>query len=469
MSATPVPATRIPDAREVSAQVDEYMKAAVQYDQFSGSILVARNGVPVFLRAYGMANYEVSAPNTAETVFCIASLTKQFTATAILQLHERGKLNVGDPICDYLDDCPAAWHPITIRHLLTHTSGIPNYSSLPDWDEVLALKTYTHSELVALFRNLPLQFVQGEKFKYTNSGYYLLGLIIERASGKAYRQYLQDRIFAPLGMKQSGYNESRSLIPNLATGYYSLGTSFINARYVSPTTNLGASGIYSTVGDMLRWDQALYSDTMLSPKLRDEMFTPFLSDYGYGWQIGEKFGRRKTDHSGSDNGFSTYIVRFPADRMTVIVLSNSDRTSAGRVGLNLSAIVFGAPYKLPTAQLRDILWDTIANSGIDRAVAQYRDLRKTQPGTYDFGEDTLLDLGFDLFDAGKISAATKIFELSLAAFPRSSDSLYGIGAVAEALGDTAKAIAYFEKSLAANPTNRYSAAGLVRLRKAGTK
>lgn len=209
----PAPATAL-DTREAAAKIDGYMKAAVRHAQFSGSVLVARDGSPIFSKSYGMANYELNVPNTSRTVYRIASLTKQFTAMAVVQLHEQGKLSIGDPICKYLRECPATWRQITIRHLLTHTSGIPNYSSLPDWDEVLAVKTYERPEFVSLFRSLPLEFTPGEKFEYTNSGYYLLGQIIERASGQSYADYLRDRIFAPLGMAYSGYDETRSLVPN---------------------------------------------------------------------------------------------------------------------------------------------------------------------------------------------------------------------------------------------------------------
>lgn len=454
---------------ETAAAFDDYMKAAVRYDQFSGSVLLARDGVSVFSQSYGMANYELDAPNTVQTVFRIASITKQFTAVAIMQMHEQGKLNVGDPICKHLEQCPAAWRPITIRQLLTHTSGIQNYSSLPDWDELLAVKSYQHSDLVALFRDLPLQFEPGDKYEYSNSGYYLLGLILERASGKTYGQYLREKIFEPLGMTHSGYEESRSLIPNRASGYYSLGTSFINAPYMNPTVTYAAGGIHSNLGDLLLWDQALYSEKLLSRNSLEQMFTPFKNGYGYGWRIGEKHGRRETDHSGSLNGFSTYIMRFPAERVTVIVLSNSDRASAGRVGVDLSAIYFGAPYEVPSPKLREILWDLIVQKGVAAAIHDYRELKRSQAGTFDFGEATLVDLGYDLFEGQNLAAALEIFKLNLEGFPQSAFSYDGLADIAAAQGDKQKAVAYFEKSLSLDPKNRYAVDALARLRKGASK
>lgn len=192
VSATPVaartqaalaPSTTAPAGKALDTALDAYLAAATKNEQFSGTVLLARDGKPVFVRSYGMANYELGVPNSADTVFRLASVTKQFTALAVMQLQEQGRLKVDDPICRYLADCPAAWRPITIRELLNHTSGIPNFSSLPDWDEVLSRRDYTPAELVSLFRDLPLKFTPGEKYDYSNSGYHLLGLIIERASG----------------------------------------------------------------------------------------------------------------------------------------------------------------------------------------------------------------------------------------------------------------------------------------------
>jgi len=338
-----------------AAAFDAYLRAAVENEHFSGTVLVARDGAPVFRRNYGLANYELSAPFTPDTVFNVASITKQFTAAAVLQLQEQGRLSVTDPICDYLDDCPAAWRAITIRHLLTHTSGIPNYSSLPNWDEELVVRDYTPAEMTALFRDLPLQFTPGERHRYSNSGYHLLALIIERVSGVSYPTYLNDRFFAPLGMTHTRFSNSRALVLGRATGYYSLGTSFRNASLHSPTIYYGSAGIYTTAGDLLIWDQALYSDRVLNQASRDAMFTPFLDNYAYGIRAGESFGHRQVNHSGSAQGFSSYLLRFIDDNVTVIVLSNSDAANATRVGQSLAAIYFGADYQMPAETLHDIL------------------------------------------------------------------------------------------------------------------
>lgn len=456
-----------PSDAQVVAKVDAYMRAAVAFEQFTGAILVARNGRPIIDTAYGMANYELDVPNTPATVYPIASLTKQFTAAAILQLQEQGKLKVGDPVCNYLDDCPTAWRSITLHQLLTHTSGIPNYSSLPEWDEVVGRKTYRRFELVDLFRDLPLQFAPGEQFRYSNSGYVLLGLVIERASGQRYGAYLHDRIFAPLGMQHSVFEEGGTLVRGRAAGYYSRGTQFVHSPYsVDPSTSFGSAGIASTTADLLRWDQALYNTRLLSQASLEAMFTPNLKGYGYGWQVGEALGRRKFDHSGSNDGYSSYILRFPDERVTVIVLGNGDRMSAGRTGSNLATIVFGGEVALPKAQLRDLLWDRIVQRDVQAAIAYYRELRRTQPTAHDFGDEPLVDLGYDLISASKLDEAAAIFDFNLEQHPDSAYSYDGLADIALEQGDKPRAIGLFERSLAMDPDNDYAKDGLKRLRPA---
>lgn len=454
------------DRGALAVEVDAFMRAAVRNDQFSGAILIARDGVPLIDTAYGMASLELSVPNTPQTVFQIASVAKQFTAMAIMQLQERGKLNVGDSICKYLSDCPAAWAPITLRHLLTHTSGIRNYSSLPEWDEALGLKRYRYAEFVDLFRNLPLESAPGEKFKYSNSGYYLLGLIIERVSGEAYGRFLETNIFAPLGMSHSIYDDNRAIIRGAATGYYSRGTQFITAPYLDPTVKLGDSGIALTTGDLLRWDQALYTEKLVSRRSLDEIFTPYRNGYGYGWEIGEKLGRKTIGHGGSDTGFSSYILRVPNDRLTIIVLSNSNRTSAGRTAITLAAIALGEPYKLPKPQLRDVLWDTIAARGVAAGIEQYRMLHRSRTADYVFDEEPLLYLGYDLIDARRLADAEAILKLNIEMYPRAAYNYDGLGDIALDRGDAQAAKAQFERSLSLDPSNDYAIAALGRLAKA---
>lgn len=338
-----------PATPEIRTKVEEYMHAAVSVDGFSGAILVAKNGQPVVSHGYGMASIELAVPNTPQTVFRLGSITKQFTAMAIMMLQERGTLRVSDPICQYLTECPAAWGPLTIRHLLTHTSGIPSYTGFPDFPRTTVLPT-SAAEMVGRLKDKPLEFAPGEKFAYSNSGYYLLGLIIERASGMPYADFLQERIFTPLAMNQTGYDNSSRIVRNRAAGYARKAGETVNAAYMDMTVPYAAGALYSTTEDLLRWDRALYTDTLVSRKTLDEIFTPEKSGYGYGWTIGKRFDRPVIAHGGGIYGFASHLGRFPADRVTVIVLSNVEGAPAGRIANDLAAIVFGAPYEIPRAR-----------------------------------------------------------------------------------------------------------------------
>ena len=338
-------------AKKIDARVEDYMKAAVKAKHFSGSILIARNGQPLVSKGYGMANYELDVPNTPQTVFRIGSMTKQFTAMSIMMLQERGKLRVGDSIGKYLKACPIAWRTITIRHLLTHTSGIPNYTSLPDFKKAAALPV-THEQMVGRFKPLPLEFKPGESFNYSNSNYYLLGLIIEKTSGQSYEAFLRKNIFVPLGMKQSGIDNQRRLVENRAGGYFQQDGLVVNDAYQDMSQAFAAGALLSTPRDLLLWDRALYTEKLISRASRHQMFTPFKEQspgegYAYGWVVSRQFGRPQIAHGGSVSGFSSYIARFPSDRVTVIVLGNKSNVLSSGIAQDLSAIIFGAPYQMP--------------------------------------------------------------------------------------------------------------------------
>ena len=358
----------VASAQEITRKVDEYMNAAMRVNRFSGAVLLARDGQPIVSRGYGMANIEHGVPNTPQTVFRLGSVTKQFTGMAIMLLQERGKLSVNDPICKYLSDCPQTWQPITIKNLLTHTAGIPNYTEFPDFMKTAAAET-TATELTNRFRDKPLQFALGEKYAYSNSGYFLLGTIIERASGKSYADFLQENIFAPLGMKQYADTTILSgIIKNRAAGYARTNDGLINAAPISMSTAYSAGALYSTVEDLLLWDQALYTEKLVSRKSLDEAFTPFKSNYGYGWSIGKRYDRQVIAHGGGIFGFSAYIARYPADRVTVVVLSNVEGAPSGEIANSLSAIVFGAPYEIP-AERKEI---QVAAKTLEKYVGQYQ-------------------------------------------------------------------------------------------------
>lgn len=329
-------------AQQLASQVDEYMSAAIKSSGFSGSILVARDGQVVVSRGYGMANLEDEVPNTPQTRFRLGSLTKQFTAVAILMLQERGALGVQDSICKYLPQCPAAWQPITLHHLLTHTSGIPN----SEYTETIKLPM-SAANTVERLSNKPLEYTPGRLFRYSNSNYILLGHIIERASGQSYVAFLQEHIFQPLQMTDTGYDNPRRILKHRAAGYSMRGETVINALYIDMSIPYSAGGLYSTVEDLYRWDQALYTEKLLTRKSLAMMFTPFKGNYGYGWYIAEQDGHRFISHSGWLDGFAASFGRYPEDRVTVIILSNLDSAPANTIARNIGAIALGLRHAAP--------------------------------------------------------------------------------------------------------------------------
>jgi CubicO group peptidase (beta-lactamase class C family) len=321
----------------LNAALDSYINSQVAAGIFSGAVLVARDGQVVLGQGYGQADAENGVANTPQTKFRIGSLTKQFTAAAILLLEQDGRLHLDYTVCDYIPDCPPAWKPVSIRTLLTHTSGIPNYTDFADFG-LSEPNATTPEELIGRFRDLPLLFAPGEIYSYGNSNYVVLGYVIERITGQPYAQFLQQRIFGPLGMTNTGYDRATDVLQNRAAGYLS---PTIQAPFHDMSTLYAAGGLYSTVEDLLRWDQTLYTDRPISAAMRNQMFTPFKGQYGLGWKILNMYNRRVISHPGLVTGFSAYIARYPDDRVTIIVLSNLQSAPSEQIGIGLAGIVFG--------------------------------------------------------------------------------------------------------------------------------
>lgn len=328
--------------------MDQVVEGSVTQQQFMGSVLVARGNDVLFNKAYGSANLEWNVPNTPGTKFRLGSLTKQFTAACILLLEERGKLSVNDPVKKYMPDAPAAWDKMTIYNVLTHTAGIPNFTALPDYIKLMPLPA-TPEQLVARFRDLPLDFQPGEKWNYSNSGYVLLGYLIEKISGETYQKFLTDNIFTPLGMKDSGYDSNLPVIAHRASGYTRTPQGFENAAFIDMTVPFSAGALYSTTGDLLKWDQGLFGGKLLKPESLTKMTTPFKNDYAFGLQVAMPGGRKLIDHGGAVNGFNTELAYYPDDKVTVVVLANMQAGPAvGQIATQLAAIVHGEKVILQT-------------------------------------------------------------------------------------------------------------------------
>jgi len=328
------------NSKELEDSIDSYLNPLIVSHSFMGSILIAKGDSILFLKSYGYANLEHFVPNSSNTIYRIGSMTKQFTATAIMLLAEENKISVESKLSDFIPDYPNG-NRITVHHLLTHTSGIPNYTKLPDYESTMCLPA-SLTDLIGRIKNLPLEFEPGSKFKYSDSGYLLLTYIIEKASGLTYSEFLDKHIFQPLGMNYTGY-DNKKIIKNRASGYSILKESneIVNADYIDMSVPQGAGGLYSTVLDLYKWDRSFYTDFLLSKESKEKMFTFYIAEYGYGWgrEIREN-GRISIGHNGMINGFLSIIHRFVADNTVIVILANTDNFEVNNIFNQIPAIYF---------------------------------------------------------------------------------------------------------------------------------
>ncbi len=328
-------------------KVEEYLKAAASTYDFTGAAAVAHEGKILFAGGFGRADFEANRANTPNTRFLIGSVTKQFTAVAILQLQEQGKLSVYDTITKYFPDYPMnPDKPITIRHLLTHTSGIANYTAQQAFAAWLQSNP-TLEEQIELIATLPPDFEPGAGYSYSNSGYKLMEAIIGKVSGKPWDQYVEENILKPAGMSASGYDILQVEESLRAIGYSSADSVRKRADMWPPGIAGAAGALHSTALDMIKWDDALRNGKVLQPASMEAMHTPFLEHYAYGWVIDSVGNSERIWHDGQIAGFSAMFLRLPAEKMAIAVLSNDDQGPVRIMGLALSAIAVGMPYDLP--------------------------------------------------------------------------------------------------------------------------
>jgi CubicO group peptidase (beta-lactamase class C family) len=321
--------------------MDEYVASQVKARRFMGSVLVVRDGQTVLKKGYGMADLELDVPNRPETKFRLGSITKQFVAVGILQLEEKGKLSVKDPVCKYVEACPQAWKGITIHHLLSHTSGIPNFTSFPEYRETWSLPSRPDKTLLR-FKDRPHDFKPGERWSYSNSGYILLGYLLEKISGEKYEDYMRKHVFDAAGMADSGHDTHEEILKNRASGYSRASDGkWVNSAYHDMSIPIGGGDLYSTVEDLYKWDQALVSGKVLKKQSLEKMFTPVMNNYGYGTAVDKQYGRLRYSHGGGINGFATFLARFPEQKTVVAVLGNMDFANSGEVASNLVRMLFG--------------------------------------------------------------------------------------------------------------------------------
>lgn len=335
---------------QLTDHFDKILSEQFKPNEPGATVLVARNGQIIYNKAFGMANLENNIPMHVDHVFWIASIGKQFTAIAILQLMEQGKLNLQDEITKFIPDYPTKGNKITIEHLLTHTSGIPTYSGMKDPEKKLS-PGCTQNDVIDFFKNLPLRFDPGTKWEYSNSGYFLLGYIIEKITGRPYSEYLQENFFKPLEMTNSLYANETKVIKN-RVGAYSYGDNGLeNSRPLNPAIIFSAGAIQSTVEDLFKWHQAVQSHKLVKKETLDKAITRYKlndgkeTDYGYGWKLGYVYESPSIWHGGGIEGFGNTEIYLPKEDVFVAIFTNCDCNYPKEITFWMAALTSGKPYQ----------------------------------------------------------------------------------------------------------------------------
>lgn len=444
------------EGTDKAKKIDELVSKYYEYGIFNGSILVAEKGNIIFEKGYGYADRDGQTLNTPETKFRIASVTKQFTAMLIMQLVEKGKIKLDGKLSDYLTYYRKdQGDKITIHNLLTHTSGVPNYTNNEFMDKHTAT-AITPKDLILTYGSGDLDFEPSSKYNYSNTAYVMLGAIIEEVTGKKYETVLQENILTPLGMTNSGYEHNEIKMVNQAIGYDNALGAVNVAKFIDMSIPFSAGSMYSTVEDLYKWDRALYTDKLVSAASKEKIYTPFLNNYGYGWNIiSAKVSPTEEKiiytHSGGINGFSTNIMRVVSDDLAIIVLSNYANGQAQKISNDISKIIYGIPYKFPTKSVMGALV-TSGGKTMAEAIAEARELAKNK-AEYSVNEGEMNNLGYQLLGSGKIDDAIEVFKFNVEMFPQSANVYDSLGEAYMMKGDNANAILNYKKTLELEPKN----------------
>jgi CubicO group peptidase (beta-lactamase class C family) len=336
-----LPSAAASQSRSVETEVDRYLAPYIQMKDFSGTVLIAKDGEILVRKGYGMANYELGIPNSPQTKFHIASLSKTFTAAAIVLLQKLGLLSFDDPLSKFLPDFPNS-DKIKISHLLTHSSGVPDFYALPEYED-LKTKPMTLSDWMALLKTKPLDFEPGKQSSYSNSGYALLAFIIVKVSSKSYEQFLRERIFAPLKMDRTGIWDDARIITNRASGYdpWIDEAGLINTPFYDKSVLVGSGSLYSTVDDLYAWYNSIHAGSFFR---MDSLADP------YGWGPRKRFRRDLIEQGGNDPGFVSNLSAYLKDDVCIIVLGNVRTGAIDKIKDDLGAIVFKETYELPVVR-----------------------------------------------------------------------------------------------------------------------
>jgi CubicO group peptidase (beta-lactamase class C family) len=446
-----------------AAKIDKLMSQYADCCSFTGALLVSEHDKVIFKKGYGLANREWNIANAPEVKFRLGSITKQFTSMLIMQQVAKGTIKLDGHLSDYLPYYRQdTGSKVTISQLLSHTSGIPDYVGGPKRDTTIH---YSVDDFVKKFCSGDLQFEPGTKYLYDNSGYFLLGAILEHVTGKTYEALLKEYIFVPLGMKDSGYDHPADILAKRASGYQQDLAGVVNAAPVLDNMEgaYAAGALYSTVEDLYKWDQALYTDKLVPNDLKQKLFTPNLENYGYGWAIRSipadepGAGRTMISHIGAINGFNTFEQRLVDDHDLIVIFNNTPGATLGDMLKGIRAILYGQEPAVPKRWLVPDLGATLVNRGADATVAQYRELKRIDPNGFNFDERALNQLGNMLLEKGRNADAIAIFKLNVEEYPKSGNVYSSLAAAYATDGQKQQAITNYRKSLELDPKNQNAA------------
>jgi CubicO group peptidase (beta-lactamase class C family) len=453
-------------------KIDELLNRYLEYRLFNGSTLVADNGEVIFKKGYGLANMEWNIPNSYDTKFRLGSITKQFTSMLIMQLVEKNKIKLEDKITDYLPYYRKdIGDKVTIEMLLTHTSGIPSYTNQPDFFEKTSKKYFAPDDFIKEYCSGDLEFEPGTKFNYNNSGYFILGGIIEHVTGKTYEEALSENIIKPLGLNETGYDNFETIINKRAAGYEKAGSGYSIAPYLDMALPYAAGSLYSTVEDLYKWDLALLNNKILPKKYMDDIFKGRVdarnSQYAYGWFIDTLSLAEQRfvvyNHGGGINGFNTINYIVPEKGHVVILFSNAGGAPLNNITNAIINILNDQEYKFPAKPLVDQLNQTIEKEGVAEAISQFNKL-KNDKELYSYNERELNLLGYSYLRANKIEEAIEIFKLNIQEYPKSWNVYDSYAEALMVKGENEGAIENYKKSLELNPNNKQ---GIEQLKKLG--
>lgn len=457
-----------------AAKIERFLSEAHARGQFNGTALVYEDGKVIHECAFGIRSIDPVDSLDVNSQFRLASVSKQFTAMAIMLLKEQGKLTYDQDIRDFLPELP--YEGMTIRHLLHHTSGLPDYEPMMDENWKTDLKfddpaRYTDGNadvLQMLVAKKPsVYFAPGEKWQYSNTGYNLLGTIVARASGMSFADYTEKYIFEPTGMTHTVMYDfvigPDPKMPDRAFGFQVdwNGTNLISTDSHYLNRGQGEDGVYSTVGDMLNWDRTLYTDKLVTKTTLEETFSPAVlnngdtTDYGFGWFIQRTpTGKKMVMHTGGWAGFITYFMRAIEDDKCIILLTNNSTSYYGNNGIRagLTKILFDQPYQLPPLSIREVMGKTVFDSGAEHAVEQYKKFKTERPAEFLFAEEELNLLGYELLWADRVDDAVAILRLNVEEYPLSANVYDSYGDALLAKDDTVNALENFKKAFAMDAT-----------------